>query len=104
MAHENLTYDDLLRIVELIKSTEHFSEFRLKVGDIELELRHRSSGACSAGFVTGRGRRDRIGGRYRGGARAARRVCAMAGRFGGYPLTDGGNVLSRTATRRTAIR
>ena len=35
--------DDLLRIVELIKSTEHFSEFRLKVGDIELELRHRKS-------------------------------------------------------------
>ena len=43
--HKNLTYDDLLRIVELIKSTEHFSEFRLKVGDIELELRHRKSGA-----------------------------------------------------------
>ncbi len=43
MAHENLTYDDLLRIVELIKSTEHFSEFRLKVGDIEVELRHRKS-------------------------------------------------------------
>lgn len=45
MAHEHLTYDDLLRIVELIKSTEHFSEFRLKVGDIEIELRHRKSGA-----------------------------------------------------------
>jgi acetyl-CoA carboxylase biotin carboxyl carrier protein len=44
LAHEHLTYDDLLRIVELIKSTEHFSEFRLKVGDIELELRHRKSG------------------------------------------------------------
>ncbi len=44
MAHEHLTYDDLLRIVELIKSTEHFSEFRLKVGEIELELRHRKSG------------------------------------------------------------
>jgi acetyl-CoA carboxylase biotin carboxyl carrier protein len=47
LAHENLTYDDLLRIVELIKSTEHFSEFRLKVGDIELELRHRKSGASA---------------------------------------------------------
>ena len=45
MAHEHLTYDDLLRIVELIKATEHFSEFRLKVGDIEVELRHRKSGA-----------------------------------------------------------
>ena len=43
MAHEHLTYDDLLRIVELIKATEHFSEFRLKVGDIEVELRHRRS-------------------------------------------------------------
>lgn len=47
MAHEHLTYDDLLRIVELIKSTEHFSEFRLKVGDIEIELRHRKSGAST---------------------------------------------------------
>lgn len=47
LAHEHLTYDDLLRIVELIKSTEHFSEFRLKVGDIELELRHRKSGTAT---------------------------------------------------------
>jgi acetyl-CoA carboxylase biotin carboxyl carrier protein len=47
LAHEHLTYDDLLRIVELTKSTEHFSEFRLKVGDIELELRHRKSGASA---------------------------------------------------------
>ena len=39
MSHENLTYDDLLRIVELIKTSEQFSEFRLKVGDIEIELR-----------------------------------------------------------------
>ena len=44
MAHEHLTYDDLLRIVELINSTEHFSEFRLKVGEIELELRRRRAG------------------------------------------------------------
>lgn len=44
MAHEHLTYDDLLRIVELIKSTEHFSEFRLKVGDVEVELRRRRAG------------------------------------------------------------
>ena len=47
MAHEHLTYDDLLRIVELIKATEHFSEFRLKVGDIEIELRHRRSGTSA---------------------------------------------------------
>jgi acetyl-CoA carboxylase biotin carboxyl carrier protein len=39
VADRNLTYEDLLRIVELIKSTSHFSEFRLKVGDIEVSLR-----------------------------------------------------------------
>jgi acetyl-CoA carboxylase biotin carboxyl carrier protein len=43
LAHEHLTYDDLLRIVELIKSSEQFSEFRLKVGEIEVELRRRSA-------------------------------------------------------------
>jgi acetyl-CoA carboxylase biotin carboxyl carrier protein len=41
-----LTYEDLLQIVELIKSASHFSEFRLKVGDIEVSLR-RSDGAAS---------------------------------------------------------
>jgi acetyl-CoA carboxylase biotin carboxyl carrier protein len=40
-----LTYEDLLQIVELIKSTSHFSEFRLKVGDIEVSLR-RAGGAA----------------------------------------------------------
>jgi acetyl-CoA carboxylase biotin carboxyl carrier protein len=40
-----LTYEDLLQIVELIKSASHFSEFRLKVGDIEVSLR-RSDGAA----------------------------------------------------------
>jgi acetyl-CoA carboxylase biotin carboxyl carrier protein len=43
-----LTYDDLLQIVELIKSAEAFSEFHLKVGDIELDLR-KASGATSSG-------------------------------------------------------
>ncbi len=47
LAHEHLTYEDLLRIVELIKSTEHFSEFRLKVGEIELELRRRRAAGTS---------------------------------------------------------
>ena len=44
---EILTYDDLLQIVELIKSAEAFSEFHLKIGDIELDLR-KSGGATSA--------------------------------------------------------
>ena len=43
MARENLTYEDLLQIVELIKSSEQFSEFRLKIGEIEIELRRRRS-------------------------------------------------------------
>jgi acetyl-CoA carboxylase biotin carboxyl carrier protein len=40
-----LTYEDVLRIVELIKTTSHFSEFRLKVGDIEVSLRRANGGA-----------------------------------------------------------
>ena len=44
MRNENLTYEDVLRIVELVKSTQ-FSEFRLKVGEIEVYLR-RSNGAA----------------------------------------------------------
>jgi acetyl-CoA carboxylase biotin carboxyl carrier protein len=39
MAERNLTYDDLVQIVELVKTTSHFSEFRLKVGDIEVSLK-----------------------------------------------------------------
>ena len=39
MAERNLTYEDLVQIVELIKTTSHFSEFRLKVGDIEVSLK-----------------------------------------------------------------
>jgi biotin carboxyl carrier protein len=35
----NLTYQDLLQIVELIKSSSAFGEFHLKVGDIELDLK-----------------------------------------------------------------
>jgi acetyl-CoA carboxylase biotin carboxyl carrier protein len=39
MSERNLTYDDLVQIVELVKSTSQFSEFRLKVGDIEVSLK-----------------------------------------------------------------
>lgn len=46
MRNDSLTYDDVLRIVELVKSTK-FSEFRLKVGEIEIHLR-RSNGAAPA--------------------------------------------------------
>jgi acetyl-CoA carboxylase biotin carboxyl carrier protein len=38
------TYDDLLQIVQLIQSGSRFSEFRLRSGDIEVEIR-RANGA-----------------------------------------------------------
>ncbi len=36
-----LTYEDLLQIVELLKSSSQFAEFHLKVGEIEVDLRRR---------------------------------------------------------------
>ena len=45
MAERNLTYDDLVQIVELIKRASQFAEFRLKVGDIEVSLK-RANGAA----------------------------------------------------------
>jgi acetyl-CoA carboxylase biotin carboxyl carrier protein len=38
VAEENLTYSELLQILELIKSTSQFSEIHLKFGDIEIDL------------------------------------------------------------------
>jgi len=46
VAKEILTYDDLLQIVELIKSAEAFSEFHLKIGEIELDLRKADAGTA----------------------------------------------------------
>jgi acetyl-CoA carboxylase biotin carboxyl carrier protein len=48
LSQHDLTYDDLVRIVELVKSSEQFSEFRLKVGDIEIELRRRRGRTASS--------------------------------------------------------
>ncbi|HEX2651816.1 MAG TPA: acetyl-CoA carboxylase biotin carboxyl carrier protein [Burkholderiales bacterium] len=44
MARRELTYEDLLRIAEVMRTASHFSEFRLKVGDIEVSVR-RTNGA-----------------------------------------------------------
>jgi acetyl-CoA carboxylase biotin carboxyl carrier protein len=44
-----LTYEDLLRIVELVKTTTQFSEFRLKVGEIEVELKRKRDDGAAAG-------------------------------------------------------
>jgi acetyl-CoA carboxylase biotin carboxyl carrier protein len=47
VAKDALTYEDLLKIVELVKSSPQFSEFRLKVGEIEVQLkRKREPGAA----------------------------------------------------------
>jgi len=45
MRSRELTYEDLLKIAEVIRTASHFSEFRLKVGDIEVSVR-RSNGAA----------------------------------------------------------
>jgi acetyl-CoA carboxylase biotin carboxyl carrier protein len=39
MSDDKLTYQELLQIVELIKSASHLSEFRLKRGELELDLK-----------------------------------------------------------------
>ena len=47
VAKDNLTYEDLLRIVELVKSSPQFSEFRLKVGEIELHLKRKREASAA---------------------------------------------------------
>ena len=44
MPHQPFDFQDLLQLIELMKSTSQFSEFRLRVGDIELELRRGPAG------------------------------------------------------------
>jgi len=49
VADENLTYAELLQILELIKSTSQFSEIHLKLGDIEIDLsRAATQPSCGA--------------------------------------------------------
>lgn len=44
MTERNLSYEDVVQIVELVRATSQFSEFRLKVGDVEVSLK-RANGA-----------------------------------------------------------
>ena len=53
MAERNLTYEDLVQIVELIRTTSQFSEFRLKVGDIEVSLKRANGTARAAAPLQG---------------------------------------------------
>lgn len=48
MGDSKLSYDDLLKIVELIQSSPDFNEFHLKFGDIEVDLRKQGAGPASA--------------------------------------------------------
>ena len=50
MRKESLTYEDVLRIVELVKSTR-FSEFRLKVGEIEVHLKRKNGASGEPGAL-----------------------------------------------------
>jgi acetyl-CoA carboxylase biotin carboxyl carrier protein len=47
VAKDSLTYEDVLKIVELVKSSPQFSEFRLKVGEIEVHLKRKRDGAAA---------------------------------------------------------
>jgi len=47
LRNEHLSYEDVLRIVELVKTTQ-FSEFRLKVGEIEVHLRRKDGEAAAS--------------------------------------------------------
>ena len=42
MSDQELTEDDVLRIVELAKSSAHLTEFYLKAGAVEIDLRTRA--------------------------------------------------------------
>lgn len=48
MSTEKMTYQDLLQIVELIKSASHFGQFHLKTGDLEVDLGRGANGAAQA--------------------------------------------------------
>ena len=48
MKNRELTYEDLLKIAEVIRTASHFSDFRLKVGDIEVSVRRSNGVGTSA--------------------------------------------------------
>ena len=46
MSKDHLSYDELMQIAEFVESSTHFTEFHLKVGDIEIDLRKKSVDGC----------------------------------------------------------
>lgn len=47
MGDDKLSYEDLLRIINVIESSSHFTELHLKAGSVEVDLR-RGSRLCAA--------------------------------------------------------
>jgi acetyl-CoA carboxylase biotin carboxyl carrier protein len=39
VSEQSLSYEELLRIIEMIRAADGFAEFHLKIGDVELDLR-----------------------------------------------------------------
>lgn len=48
MSNTAFSYQDLLQIVDLVKTSTQFNEFHIKVGDIELDIRRGESAARPA--------------------------------------------------------
>lgn len=48
MADRELSYRDLLEIIQLVEESPEFSEFKLEYGDIKINLRKSSAGVMSA--------------------------------------------------------
>lgn len=51
LSTNGFSYQDLLQIVDLIKTSEQFNEFHLKVGDIELDIRRGAAAPLSPAVV-----------------------------------------------------
>jgi acetyl-CoA carboxylase biotin carboxyl carrier protein len=43
----NLDYQELVQLIELVKSSSHFTEFKFRSGDLEIELRRGPPGAAA---------------------------------------------------------
>ncbi len=53
MSKDDLSYEDLLRIIELIEKGGRFSEFHLKMGEIEIDLSRQIGAAPTPGAPDG---------------------------------------------------
>lgn len=51
MSKGQIDFQDVLQLVELIKSSSNFSEMRLRSGDVEVELRHKVGAGAGVGAL-----------------------------------------------------